>query len=97
MIDLSSTQLQIIHEIIKRFAPNAKACVFGSRLGSQHHPYSDLDVAIQSEGPLSLVQLSELEEAFSESDLPFKVDLVDMERVSDEFRSIINNQSVPLN
>ena len=55
-----------------------------------------LDLALLGEAPIPLADLSALAEAFSESDLPFKVDLVDWATTSDEFRRIIESTKTVL-
>ena len=52
-------------------------------------PYSDLDLAIITETPLPLATRAALAEAFSESDLPWRVDVVDWSITSEAFRKII--------
>jgi type I restriction enzyme S subunit len=37
-----------------------------------------------------------IEDAFAESDLPFRVDVVDWARASEEFRAIIRRDHVPV-
>jgi predicted nucleotidyltransferase len=54
------------------------ARLFGSRAKGDPKPYSDLDLALKGRERLSLVELAELAEALSESDLPFKVDVVEL-------------------
>ncbi|MGB4347710.1 MAG: hypothetical protein WBJ21_15095 [Burkholderiaceae bacterium] len=41
-----------------------------------------------------MTQLADLSEAFSESDLPWKVDIVDWANTSDAFRKIIKSERV---
>ena len=43
-----------------------------------------------------LLDLSPLEDAFGDSDLPYTVDIVDMNRVSDKFRRIIEARRTQL-
>ena len=77
MIDLSVNQLAIVQEILAKQLPTTKVWVFGSRTKGTAKPYSDLDLVLLTEVPLTIRQQRELEEAFSDSDLPFKVDLID--------------------
>lgn len=53
---------------------------------------SDLDLAIEGRRALDLVELGALGEAFEESDLPMKVDIVDLSQVNHAFRRIIDEQ-----
>ena len=57
-------------------------------------PYSDLDLAVISDAPLPLDVLAWLVEDFSESDLPWRVDVVDWAATSESFRRIIERDKV---
>lgn len=69
--------------------PGATAWVFGSRATGCARRYSDLDLAVDVGRRLTLDELEILGEAFAESDLPFKVDLVGWQAISDGFRATI--------
>lgn len=63
--------------------------------GKRHSwPYSDLDLAIMTETPLTFLERDNLKEAFSESDLVWKVDIIDWASTSEEFRQIIQKKYV---
>ena len=51
--------------------------------------HSDLDLVIVGESAIPLQRMQLLEEAFSESDLPFRVDVLDWHAISPEFREQI--------
>jgi predicted nucleotidyltransferase len=70
--------------------------VFGSRAHGRPRPYSDLDLAIDAGRHLSLTETAALAEAFSESDLPWKVDLLDLQLVGPAFRHVVEQVSIPL-
>jgi len=78
---LTPAYLAMVRALIKLHAPHHQFYVFGSRViddvaaRQRVKPYSDLDLAIVGE-PLPLEQLFALREAFSESDLPMRVDIV---------------------
>lgn len=93
---LTSAELGIVREILGRLVPDRDVWVFGSRAGGRPKPYSDLDLAILGSQPLSIGLLGELSEAFSASDLPFRVDLVDGNALTDEFRRIVEAGKVVL-
>ena len=59
--------------------------LFGSRVKGTHRPDSDLDILIDDKITIDPSIVSKLEEAFEESGLPFKVDIVIRSRISDEF------------
>ncbi len=67
---------------------------FGSRAKWQAKPYSDLDLAVITDQPLSLQVSAALSAAFAESDLPWRVDVVDWATTSEAFRRIIQRDRV---
>jgi len=92
VINIKSNDLQLLQSILNKYIPNYPVWLFGSRCTSLIKPYSDIDLAIITETPVPLEQLASLEYALSESDLPYKVDLVDWSTLDDGFRQIIQNQ-----
>jgi predicted nucleotidyltransferase len=95
-INISSDHFKTVATILKKIlADNSRVWVFGSRLKKVIKPYSDLDLAIDClQQSLTIEMLADLREAFEESDLPYKVDIVDMNRISPGFLSIINADKV---
>lgn len=89
MIHVTPEQRRVVEDILRRFVPHARVVVFGSRVTGKLKPFSDLDLAIDAQDPLSLDTLAALRDAFSESNLPFRVDIVDQSTVSDEFKRVI--------
>lgn len=74
----------IVHKFIN---PNEyKIFIFGSRATGKAKKFSDYDIGIIGEKPVEWKVLSLADEAFEESDLPFKVDIVDFSLVSDKFQ-----------
>ena len=73
-----------------------KAWVFGSRTTGRARRYSDLDLAIDASWRLTLDEIARLTEAFSDSDLPYRVDLVDWHDIDDRWRQIIVAERVAL-
>ena len=95
MLDLSDGELAEIQDILeKNLVQNSEVYVFGSRTKNTARKYSDLDLLIKAPEPIAYGSLSLLEEAFSESNLPFKTDLVDSNRVSEKFKDHIKSQLV---
>lgn len=89
MIDLTEQQMQEVRAILTTQLPNIPVWVFGSRVKGRAKPYSDVDLALITSEPLTLRQQAELELAFTDSDLPFTVDLVDWASCSEAFKQII--------
>ena len=91
MIQVSEKERKIIDDIIASLAPDCDVLIFGSRYYGKAWEYSDLDLAFVGEEKLGLQRQFQLEEAFSESDLPYRVDVLDYNTISPEFRAIIDN------
>jgi predicted nucleotidyltransferase len=86
MIDLSPPQLAAVRAIVDRQLPGCEVRVFGSRVRGTAKPHSDLDLAIVGSAPLGINRLGRLREAFMESDLPMRVDLLDWHAIPESFR-----------
>ena len=95
-LDLEARYLDEVRRILNRHAPAARAWAFGSRTSGRAKRFSDLDVALESEGGVSVETLARLRDAFSESDLPIKVDVVDWNALDPEFREVIAPRRVQL-
>lgn len=78
---LDARHLAIVRAILRQRAPEHRAYAFGSRViassadRARMEPLSDLDIALEGP-PLDLQRAFALREAFSESDLPMRVDVV---------------------
>ncbi|HET8996409.1 MAG TPA: nucleotidyltransferase domain-containing protein [Acetobacteraceae bacterium] len=96
-LDLSDADLAILRAVLEQHLPNgARVFVFGSRAHGGARQYSDLDLALAWDQPLGLELIGSIAEALSESDLPYKVDLVDLSTVDPSFRDRIARQCVAL-
>jgi type I restriction enzyme S subunit len=93
-IEITPEQWNIVSTILQKHIPNKTVWIFGSRARHAAKPYSDLDLAIIGETPLPLSLLAALTEDFSESALPFKVDIVDWASTGEAFRGIIERNMV---
>jgi type I restriction enzyme S subunit len=95
-IDIAPDHLRIVMDILHGHVPGHQVWAFGSRARGAAKPYSDLDLAIITDKPLPLSTQAALAEAFSESDLPWRIDVVDWSTTSDAFRKIIARDKVVL-
>ena len=96
-IDIKPDELTIVRAILQKYLPDtSKVWVFGSRATGKAKRFSDLDLAVDAGRPLTLSEQARISDAFTESPLPWRVDIVDMQTVSDRFRHIIDEQKVPL-
>lgn len=96
MLDLSPEQLRMTCEILRNRVSGLPVWAFGSRVTGNARKYSDLDLAVGGDKPLSLAVLAELENDFSESDLDFRVDVVDWASASEEFKAAIAGQRMEI-
>lgn len=93
-LQISEQELKIVQAILAEYLPNTPVWAFGSRVKGNSGRYSDLDLAIHTEKPLDFVQLAKLEQAFSDSDLAWKVDLLDWAATSESFKKIVTENYV---
>lgn len=93
-IDIRPDHWAIVRDILQRHVPQYAVWAFGSRAKWTAKEYSDLDLAIITDSPLPLATSAALAEEFSESDLPWKVDIVDWAETSETFRKIIERDRV---
>ncbi len=96
LIDILPEHLEIVLGILRKHVPNNEVWVFGSRVKWTTKDYSDLDLCLVSDTPLSFVVLGAMKDDFIESDLPWKVDIVDWATTSESFRKIIARNKVVL-
>lgn len=89
MIDISKDNLEIVLSILKKFVPNSEIRFFGSRYNGTSKKYSDLDIAIVSDKELDWELISDIKESFQESDITFRVDVLDWNNTEDYFKKII--------
>ena len=89
MIDLNPKHFEIVQHILAKHVPGSEVRAFGSRVKWTAKDYSDLDLAVVGSKPLTLRQGYQLAEAFEESDLPIRVDVLDWHTISEEFKRII--------
>ena len=68
--------------------------VFGSRAKGTHQKFSDIDLCAMKVIPD--IQKSQLHTAFEESNLPFKVDIIEWSKISDDFQRAIKDDFVKI-
>jgi predicted nucleotidyltransferase len=96
-IALPAEHRRLVLTILRANLPqNTKVWVFGSRATGRARRYSDLDLAIDAGRPLTLDEIAGLAEAFSDSDLPYKVDLADWCNIDGGWQQTIMGERVAL-
>lgn len=90
-LHLPERYLQMVKAILQTHLPNAEVWAYGSRVNGDYYEASDLDLVVRQPEDLSRQQLNlgEVIDAFSESNLPIIVQLVDWARIPSDFHAEI--------
>ena len=88
--------LRYLIEQIELYIPAATVWAFGSRVKWSHHPASDLDLAVLCDKETAKKVLPKLNDVLVESDLPFKVQLLDFNRLPANMQENIKKEFVVL-
>ncbi|MBI5700227.1 nucleotidyltransferase domain-containing protein [Candidatus Saganbacteria bacterium] len=94
MIDISENHLALVKEILHKYLPGQEVLAFGSRITDNIKKYSDFDLVLVGEKKVERKLLVNLKEAFEESNIPFRIDLLDWHRISGEFKKIIQKKNI---
>ncbi|MDV7341812.1 nucleotidyltransferase domain-containing protein [Terasakiella sp. A23] len=99
MENLSERYIDMVRNVLLRhLTPVVSVWVFGSRANGGAKEFSDLDLALRDSSgakiPLSI--FANLAHDFEESDLPWNVDIIDLNAVSEEFKKSIELKPFPM-
>jgi predicted nucleotidyltransferase len=95
---LSTLEYALVDKLL--FTPlkkrKCKVWVFGSRARGDHKAFSDLDILYENSelSELSLGELSQIKEDLEESELPYKVDIVNFDEVAESYRDGISKDRI---
>src|SRR4030043_1996610 len=92
MIDAPERQLETRKSMLAEYVGDCEVRAFGSRGNRTAKEHSDLDLAIVGKSKIKRRVKMLLREAFEESDLPFRVDIIDYNTVSEAFRAMIEEK-----
>jgi predicted nucleotidyltransferase len=90
MIDIEERHKKIIFDILNKHPYHFYA--FGSRVKGKAKRFSDLDLCFFDKIPDKVI--SDLEEQFEESNLPYTVDIVDWNSCDPSFQEIIKKDAI---
>ncbi len=95
-LQLPASYLAQVKSLLKQHVPRAEVWAYGSRVGGTGHQASDLDLVVRNLADLKqeTPTIMNLKEAFIESDLPIRVDVLDWARIPDDFRHEIERAHV---
>lgn len=87
-----------IKNIIRKYLPEDQyqAVIFGSRANNTNLRWSDIDVGLIGKTKIPLGVFSHIQEELTNSKIPYRVDIVDLARVSDQFRQVALSNAKPL-
>jgi predicted nucleotidyltransferase len=96
---IEEKHLDIVYKILQKHISNRnfKVYVFGSRANGVHlKKSSDLDLALEdpSGAFIETRLIYDLSFDFEESDLPYVVDIIDLNSISETFREAITKQGL---
>ena len=94
-IDITADQRKTLLTLLKRHLPNTTTWAYGSRVKWTSRPQSDLDLVVFTK-PDQERRVSELRDAFEESNLPFRVDLLVWRTIPERYRKQIEAEHVVL-
>ena len=86
-------QLKNLSLLIFKNEP-AKIVLFGSRAREDHQPTSDVDIGIIPRQNSCSKSITLLKEKIEESNIPFKVDVVNLKETSEDFYNEVIKEAV---
>ena len=97
MLYINPKHIEITKNILNKNISNTiSVWIFGSRVFANSKPYSDLDIALQNNNneTIPLKTLASIKADFIDSDLPWKVDVIDYNSISGIFKENVDASKV---
>mgnify|MGYP003288185223 FL=1 len=92
-ISIDSNHLETVKRILDLHFNGLEVLAYGSRVsGVNLTPDADLDIVVVSEKPISLEDMISVEKAFAETELPFRVDIVDWAKLPESLQKAIKKE-----
>lgn len=95
MVDLEEKYIIFIKTIIEKYLNDYELFLFGSRAKGTARKYSDIDIALSAKNLTEQIK-NKIEFELENSTLPYKVDVADLNKISNEFRDLIKNSMIKL-
>ncbi len=92
-INLGAAHERTVRHLIQSLLPDTEVWAYGSRVKGTAQSWSDLDLVVFT-GSDQRRQVGELREAFEESNLLFRVDVLVWEELPESFRDEIRRRHV---
>jgi hypothetical protein len=87
----------ILTKIVKKYLPECKIYLFGSRARQTNDPTADIDIVLDMHKPIDHYKLALIRDDIEESTIPFFVDVVDMQSISQEMKDQIGKEKIEWN
>ncbi len=87
---LDTEQLKTVQRILNLHFEGVEVWAYGPRVnGTDCPPDMDLELVVISEKPISFEDMTAVEKAFVESELPFRVDIIDWAKLPESLQKQI--------
>ena len=87
---LDTEQLETVQRILNLHFEGVEVWAYGPRVnGTDCPPDMDLELVVISEKPISFDDMTAVEKAFVESELPFRVDIIDWAKLPESLQKQI--------
>ncbi len=96
MIDLSPAVRDSVLNILHHHLGGQRIYLVGSRARGPAKRFADIDILLMNEQPLSPEVRAHLRYDLEESDIPYKVDVMEWAGLSPSFRSRLQQEARPL-
>lgn len=93
-MEIAEKYKKILLDIVLKKLPNCKVYLFGSRATKTSHAGSDIDLAIEAKTKIDMGTIGNIKEEIENSNIPFFVDIVDINNVSTEMKKQILKDSI---
>ncbi len=93
---LDACEAKAVRAILDAVLPGARVAVFGSRATGRARPFSDLDLLLLDPPQLSWAQRADVRDAFEQSTLPFRVDIVEAASLAPGMAQRVLAEQLPL-
>lgn len=95
---MDKSLLKQIQAILAKYLDKSKhkPFIFGSRATGKNFKFSDIDIGVEGKEINPEVYFSIVSD-FEESDIPYKVEIVDFNNVSENFKKIAKTKVIPIN
>ncbi len=95
MINLKPKHASELRKIFEEYCPDAEIWAYGSRVDGDSHDGSDLDLTVIDFHD-SQKSISELKQIFTDSDIPFLIDICEFQRLPLSFQNEIKRKYMVL-